>query len=93
LRIGYKEKQVDEAVNTKYFVLLIENHLNWKNHIEQMNPKLRGVCCAVRFMVRNSNSNILTSIYYAYFHSIMKYGILFGVTHPTVGRFSLYIRK
>jgi len=86
LRIGYKEKQVDEAVNTKYFVLQIENHLKWKNHIEQINPKLRGACYAVRVMVRNSNSNILKSIYYACFHSIMKYGILFWGNSTNSGK-------
>jgi hypothetical protein len=33
------------------------------------------------------------SIYYAYFHSIIKYGIIFWVTLPPVGRFSLCKRK
>jgi hypothetical protein len=51
-----------------------------------MNPKLMGVCCAVRFMVRNSNSNILKSIYYAYFHSIVKYGIIFWGNSSNSGK-------
>ena len=40
-------------------------------------------------MVRISNSNILKSIQYAYFHSIINYGIIIGATLPTPGRFSL----
>jgi hypothetical protein len=40
-----------------------------------------------------SNFNTFKLIYHAYFHSIIKYGIIFGATLPTVGRFSLYKRK
>ena len=44
-------------------------------------------------MVRISNINTLKSIYYAYVHSVLKYGILLVVSLPTVDRFSLYKRK
>jgi hypothetical protein len=40
-----------------------------------------------------SNINSLTSIYSPYFHSIIKYGVIFGVIHPTVERYLLYERK
>jgi hypothetical protein len=36
LHIGYKEKYIEETLNTKLIGLQIYNHLNWKNHIEQM---------------------------------------------------------
>jgi hypothetical protein len=55
-----------------------------------MIPTLSGACYAVRSMVHISNINNLKSIYYAYFHSTIQF---FGVTLPTVGRFSLYKRK
>jgi len=42
LHVGYKEKYVEETVNTKFLGLPIDNHINWKNHIEQMIPKLSG---------------------------------------------------
>ena len=82
---GYTE----EMVNSKFLGLQIDKHLNWKNHTEQMNHKLSGTRYAIRFMVRICNINTLKSIYYAFFHSIINYGIIFGVTLPTVGRFSL----
>jgi len=47
-------------------------------------------------MVHISKINTRKSIYYAYFHSIIKHGIFLGVILvilPTVGRFSLYKRK
>jgi len=55
--------------------------------------KLSGASYAVRSIVHISNINTLKSIYYAYFNSIIKHGIISGVIPPTVERFSLYKRK
>jgi len=54
---------------------------------------LSGVCYAVRSMGHISNVKTFKLIYYAYFHSIIKHGIIFGATLPIVGRFSFYKRK
>jgi len=62
----------------KFLGIQIDNHLNWKNHIDQIIPKLS----AARYMVRQiyyiCNNDILRSIYFAYFHSIASYGIIWG---------------
>jgi hypothetical protein len=39
----------------------------------QMIPKLSGASYAIRSLVQISNINTLKSIYYAYFHSVIKY--------------------
>ena len=44
---------------------------------KQMIHKLSGTCYVIRSTVNISKSNILKSIYYAYFHSIINYGIIF----------------
>jgi hypothetical protein len=49
--------------------LKIVNNLNWKNHINQLVSKLSGACYVVRSVLHISNI--------AYFHSLMKYGIIF----------------
>jgi hypothetical protein len=77
LNIGYKDKYIEETVNSKFLGLHLDNHLNWKDHIDQMIPKLSGACYAVRSMFHISNINIPKSIYFAYFHSIIQYGIIF----------------
>jgi len=38
-------------VSTKFHGLQIDDHLNWKNHFDQMVPKLSGACYAVRASV------------------------------------------
>jgi hypothetical protein len=42
LGIGCKEKCIEERVNGTFFRLQIDNHFNWKNHIDQMISKLSG---------------------------------------------------
>jgi hypothetical protein len=77
LSTGYNNKYIEESAQTKFLGLQIDNHLNWKNHINQFIPKLSGASYAVRSLLHISNFDILKSIYFAYFHSFMKYGIIF----------------
>ena len=60
LCIGYKEKYIEEVVNRKFLGLQIDNHQNWKNHIEQMIPWLSAACYAIRSMVTLTLSNQFT---------------------------------
>jgi IS1 family transposase len=77
LNIGYKDKYIEETLNSKFLGLHLDNHLNWKAHIDQMIPKLSGACYAVRSVLHISNINTLKSIYFTYFHFIVQYGIIF----------------
>jgi hypothetical protein len=77
IQFGHKEKYTEEAMNTKCLGLQIDDHTNSKNHVTEMIPRLSVACYAVRSMVHIGNINTLKSIYYAYFHSIIKYGIIF----------------
>jgi hypothetical protein len=84
LKIGYYEKYIEESINTKFLGLQIDNHLNWKNYIDLMIPKLSRACYALRSVSHVSSTDTLKSIYFAYFHSIMKYGIVFWDSSPAV---------
>jgi hypothetical protein len=65
LHLGYKEKYVQQTEITKFLGLLTDNHINWKNLVEQMIPKLSSACYALRLMVHISNINTLKSIHNA----------------------------
>jgi hypothetical protein len=69
-------------MKTKILGLQIDNHLYWKNHIDLMTRKLSRACYAIRSMSHISSTDTLKSIYFAYFHSIMKYGIIFWGNSP-----------
>jgi hypothetical protein len=53
LRIGYKEKYIEDTVNTKFLGLPIDNHINWMNHVEQMIRKL-----SVKYYFAHLNSSV-----------------------------------
>jgi hypothetical protein len=59
LCIAYRGKYIEETINTKFLGLQIDNHLTWKNHIDQMVPMLSEACYAVRSMYHISNINTL----------------------------------
>jgi len=84
--IGYRQKYTEETVHTKFLGLQIDNHINWKNHIEEMIPKLSGECSAIKPMVHTSNINTLKSMNYAYFHSFITYGIILWSNSSNSGR-------
>ena len=87
LHTGYKENYIEEMANTESLGLQIDNHLNLKNRSELMIHKLSGACYAVRSTVHVSDITTLKSTYFADFHSIIKYGIIFGVTLPALQRY------
>jgi hypothetical protein len=77
ISIWCDDKHIEESVHTKFLGLQIDSHLNWKTHIDQLVSKLIGACYAVRSLLHVSNTDTLKLIYFAYFHSLIKYGIIF----------------
>jgi hypothetical protein len=61
--------------------LEIDKYLSWKTHFEQIIPRLSSACYTIRSMFHFSNMDTLKMIYFAYFHSILKYGIMFWGNH------------
>ena len=76
LTISNKDKCIEEVVNLKFHGIQIDTNLNWKNHIEQIIPKLSVACYMVRQMYHICYNDTLRSICFAYFHSIVSYGII-----------------
>ena len=70
ISIGYK------ILVTKFLGLQIDNHLKLKNHIDQLIPTLSGACYAVRSAFHISKITPFKSTYFAYFHSMTKYGTI-----------------
>jgi hypothetical protein len=65
-------------VNNISFGTQIDNHINWNNHTDEMIPKLSEACGAVWPMLHINKTNTPRLIYYAWVHSIIKYGNIFG---------------
>ena len=59
LEIPYKDKLIQEEINTKFLGLGIDKHMNWKTHIQLILPKLSSVCYAIRCMKHYSDIETL----------------------------------
>ena len=65
MKIEIGGKTVNEHKSVKYLGILIDCHLNWKEHIQQLLKKISrgiGVLCKIRHYV---NVKILTQLYHA----------------------------
>jgi len=54
----------------------VDNHINWKNHVEQILPKSSAACFLIRNLIHTLNPDILQMVNFVYFHSVLQYGII-----------------
>jgi len=73
----YKDNLIDEVKSTVFLGMHIDNRMNSKNHVEQNLPKLIAACFLVRSFIHTFNPDTLPMVYFAYFHSVLQYGIIF----------------
>jgi hypothetical protein len=57
--------------------LTIQNDITWDGHIQDMIKKLNTACYMIRKDKKMVSMKTLKSVYFAYFHSVMTYGIIF----------------
>jgi hypothetical protein len=55
----------------------IDNHMNWKNYVEQILPELSVAWFLIRNLIPILNPDILHMVDFAYFHIVLQYGIIF----------------
>jgi hypothetical protein len=77
INIQYDNEKISNSSHIKFLGINIVNTLSWKNHIDQLLPKLSCACYAVRAIKPYVNQETLLMVYYAYSHSIMNYSIIF----------------
>lgn len=81
MAIEYANELIEGTISTKVLGMPINNHVNWKKCIDVCRyilPKLSTACFAVRRLCHILNIDVLRMMYFAYFHSVMKYGVIFS---------------
>ena len=73
----YHKKTLIGTNNIKFLGLELDKNISWKNHVQQIIPKLSSACYLVRRMYPCCTLETLKMIYFAYFHTVMEYGIIF----------------
>ena len=74
---------VSEKTVTKYLGTLIDNKLNWKQHIQYIKSKLAKGIGILTKIWHFAPKNILISLYYSFIESHINYNILNWSSTPT----------
>jgi hypothetical protein len=72
----YENKQITKAQNIKFLGITIDSNLSWKQHIEDITPRLNMACFAIRSAKSLVSLEAMRLIYFSCFHSILSYGII-----------------
>jgi hypothetical protein len=77
-KVTYDHINISNSTETKFWGLIIDETLSWNQHVDQIATKLCSACYALRNLKLIVPQSTLRTIYYAYIHSILSYGIISG---------------
>jgi hypothetical protein len=93
LRIKYNNKNLHEANNVKFLGMILDNAISWKNHTESLKGKLNKSSYIIRKSKQFLSITALKMVYYAFFHSMITYGLIFwGNSTSSVHVFKWMVR-
>lgn len=75
--LKYDNKEIEEVESIKFLGLQLDNKFNWEEHTTELLKRLNKSLFAMRMLSDIGDIKIKKLAYYAYFHSIMSYGIIF----------------
>jgi hypothetical protein len=61
----------------RFLGITVDNTLPGKQHIDTITPKLNKACYIIRSSKLYLSNDALKIVYYAFFHSVMPYGLIF----------------
>jgi hypothetical protein len=70
---------ISKLNSTSFLGLTIDSILSLKDHIADLTSKLNKACYVIRTVKPFTSFNVLKTVYFSSFHSVMSYGIIFGV--------------
>lgn len=75
--VQYQNEILHYSGNTKFLGVWLDEHLKWSVHIHELVKKLSKICFALRLLIRASSLESARTVYFAYFHSVLTYGVIF----------------
>jgi len=67
IQISYENKQITKAQNIKFLGIIIDSNLSWKQHIDDIIPKLNKACLAIRSIKHFISLETMRLISFSYF--------------------------
>ena len=77
LNIEHDNKIILQTNFVKFLGITTDKTLFWKQHIDTITPKLNKACYIIRRSKLYLSNNALKMVYYALFHSVMSYALIF----------------
>ena len=71
------QNRIMNSQTINFLGLTVDYKLSWSPHIARICSKLRSACYILRILKPTLTTQNLKTIYFAYFHSILSYGIIF----------------
>jgi hypothetical protein len=82
LKITHSNRQISNVSNITFLRIHINDTINWKNHIENILPKLSMACQAMRIIKPYMSLESLKLVYHCSFKSIINSGLPFWGISP-----------
>ena len=76
LQLGSQNTLINAVNATKFLGIELDANINWKNHVIKLIPRLGSACYLIRKLHASCSIDTLKLVYYAYFHSVMEYGVM-----------------
>jgi hypothetical protein len=70
IEIAYKSE-------TTFLGMHVGKHMDWNAHIKSLSSKLNKACYMIKSLKDAMSPLVIRSIYFAYFHTHLKYGLIF----------------
>jgi hypothetical protein len=62
---------------TKFLGIHISDYMKWDAHVRSLSSKLSKCCYIIKSRKDVTSPDVVRSIYFAYFHAHMRYGLVF----------------
>ena len=83
MNIKIHDRQILRAENTKYLGIIFDSHMRWDNHTNYVFNKTKYLTYLFYKLSNIMTTEILNMLYYAFFNSIVTYGIIaWGGAYP-----------
>ena len=77
MQVSFGVKKVATALSLNFLGLTTDTNFTWKQHISELTTRLNKAYYAIRSIKLFMSLGVLRSIYFAYVHSVISYGITF----------------
>lgn len=68
---------LNSVTETKVLGIWVQENLKWDCHVKELEKKLSRACYALRVLNKSASKSTVIQAYYAYFHALLRYGVIF----------------